>query len=509
MTERNNGVRQRVCRLLRLGRWAWQSVAFAVALFLLSACGSGHSITNTHLVARFDYSMQPLTVDANNDGVIDRYYGRDDGHGRIDGTSPVHNVTPTAAQGWGLILDGCASKGVINGYQWHVARSNFDKTAPSADCRKRLSVPTLGIYKVTLTITDAGHHRATLKKDVPVKDWLIVSIGDSVASGEGNPDVYGRVHGLGSRWSSRRCHRSPRAASARAALQLEKSDPRTSVTFIHVACSGATVDRGLLGPFKGKEPKRAPADIPPQIAQVEDLIGDRQVDALLISVGANDIGFAKFLEECIKKAACWKQEDEVQHKLGQLPAAYASLAACINPIDTPCSATFPDSQGKGHGGSTVGLPSLGVSPSHVYITEYFDPTHDEDGHYCDGIFDFPFVNGIQAEEARWADDAVLTGHAGDHLSFTDSKGKTTSFTLDHDSLNPQVEAAAERWGWDYVGRITATFRTHGYCSKSSWIVHLSETLRRQGNIAGTFHPNENGHVFTGRVLGHDLVSALR
>jgi hypothetical protein len=37
------------------------------------------------------------------------------------------------------------------------------------------------------------------------------------------------------------------AGPARAAQALEQADPRTSVTFVHLACSGATIATGLLG----------------------------------------------------------------------------------------------------------------------------------------------------------------------------------------------------------------------------------------------------------------------
>ena len=55
-------------------------------------------------------------------------------------------------------------------------------------------------------------------------------------------------------WQDERCHRSAFAGSAQAALAIEQADPRTSVTFVHLACSGAKVDVGLLEPYAGAEP---------------------------------------------------------------------------------------------------------------------------------------------------------------------------------------------------------------------------------------------------------------
>ena len=54
-------------------------------------------------------------------------------------------------------------------------------------------------------------------------------------------------------WQDKRCHRSALSGSAQAALRLEQQDPRTSVTFVHLACSGASVVYGLLGRYTGVE----------------------------------------------------------------------------------------------------------------------------------------------------------------------------------------------------------------------------------------------------------------
>ena len=68
------------------------------------------------------------------------------------------------------------------------------------------------------------------------------------------------------------CHRSSIAGSARAALRVEQADPQTSVTFIHLACTGGTVNAGLVGPFH--------ADTDPLQPQVDEAAigGDRLVE---------------------------------------------------------------------------------------------------------------------------------------------------------------------------------------------------------------------------------------
>jgi lysophospholipase L1-like esterase len=123
---------------------------------------------------------------------------------------------------------------------------------------------------------------------IEVKDRLIVSLGDSFASGEGNPDRavrfqrgrvvrYGttdpRLRGYparvgdwrntgdqvftegGAQWLHRPCHRSLYSAHARVALQLAlaDADEHTAVTFLGVACTAAEIENGLFMPHMGND----------------------------------------------------------------------------------------------------------------------------------------------------------------------------------------------------------------------------------------------------------------
>lgn len=123
---------------------------------------------------------------------------------------------------------------------------------------------------------------------IEVKDRLIVSLGDSFASGEGNPDravryQRGRVVRYGStdprlrgyparvgewrntgdqvftdgaaQWLHRPCHRSLYSSHARVALHLAlaDADERTSITFLSVACTAAEVENGLFMPHMGND----------------------------------------------------------------------------------------------------------------------------------------------------------------------------------------------------------------------------------------------------------------
>lgn len=123
---------------------------------------------------------------------------------------------------------------------------------------------------------------------IAVQDILVVGVGDSFASGEGNPDVpvrfsreraadYGEAGAKAdltgyparmgpwkqigdkafieqnARWVDQACHRSLYSQQLRAALQLGIEDPRRAVTFVGLACSGAEITDGLFLRYKGNE----------------------------------------------------------------------------------------------------------------------------------------------------------------------------------------------------------------------------------------------------------------
>ncbi|MGE3712680.1 MAG: hypothetical protein AB7G35_23795, partial [Hyphomicrobiaceae bacterium] len=170
------------------------------------------------------------------------------------------------------------------------------------DKKVRLEVPYPAGAGVSVEI--GGRDVATM--DIHVKDILIVGMGDSFASGEGNPDRpvrfsreraadYARMGPSGSdlsalagyparignwhrigdreflrenaRWLDQACHRSLYSHQLRAALQLSLEDPHRAVTFAGVACSGAEIGIGVFLRYKGNEwvPN------PPEMSQISAL----------------------------------------------------------------------------------------------------------------------------------------------------------------------------------------------------------------------------------------------
>ena len=199
---------------------------------------------------------------------------------------------------------------------------------------------------------------------IRVKDVFIAGLGDSFASGEGNPDMaavftddrdvsYGEspdgmaLDGYPTRpgdwtkigdntflegnakWWNAPCHRSLYSHQVRAALQLAIEQPQRAITFVSFACAGAEITTGLLVQYKGTEWAPHPPDRPqvsavartqcggeqaeekkyhytyslngkvPELNDIFVITCDREksrrIDLLMLSVGGNDIGFARLV----------------------------------------------------------------------------------------------------------------------------------------------------------------------------------------------------------------------
>ena len=362
-------------------------------------------------------------------------------------------------------------------YVWRSAAGSITRQGREG-CRVRQRFEQEGSYPVSLQVRDGEGRVASYNRDVEVQDWLVVSIGDSVASGEGNPEVEGRADKA--TWQSARCHRSSIASPAKAALALEAGDPRSSTTFVHLACSGAEIGIGLLRPYRGIDPPEEATPLPPQVKELERIAAARPVDAVLVSVGANDVSFGPMVSFCIRNWNCLRKpfdpsdpknqqapalEKVVETALGELEGKYAELADRLAGV---------------------------VEPQRTLIVDYFDPTRDENGKFCRiGFPDFIFGSGqIDPTEAEFAATKLLA------------------------PLNQEVARAASTAGWTEVTGIAEASRTHGYCAEEPWVRHFSKSFFSQrGNhffsrLAGALHPNEDGHRETALLLGGALQRVL-
>lgn len=161
-----------------------------------------------------------------------------------------------------------------------------------AKCDQRLLFEVPANTEITIKVSTSESGKAiSVEEKISVEEILIVGLGDSMASGEGNPDVPVRLHpraflqyayddygvspalkflrelgyprrdetGEAAYWIDRRCHRSAYSHQLRAALAIALENSRypesqhRSVTFLSFACSGAEIIKGLLDEYEGKE----------------------------------------------------------------------------------------------------------------------------------------------------------------------------------------------------------------------------------------------------------------
>jgi hypothetical protein len=426
-------------------------------------------------------------------------------------------------------FDGCATaadeaaagnQANDNTYTWTLSGAT-SAPPPNHTCQFTATYPAQGAYTVSLAVAHAGAS-VSYTRQVVVKDWLIVSIGDSYASGESNPDIpLDFMHNIPARWEDTRCHRSALAGPAQAAMALESADPYSSVTYISLACSGAAITRtsfvdddvtrpqgsGILGPYRGIQPPPGVGYsgeqwLPSQIDALAEAVGDRPIDVLIISAGGNDIGFGPVGATCIVNAHCpdalvhfdfdptfddWRSLSSViTYETAHQAGRYDALAAAIN---NP---------------SPVGRSA--INAAHVFLSEYPDPTRNDDGTICPKILDdilvWPF--DMSAAEQSWAIGAVFG------------------------PLNDSVRHAAENHhsnageSWHFVGGIADKFAGdgfgHGYCASDNWIRTASQSVVNQGPFVpgegirqfarfttGTLHPTAQGHA----IYRNQLVAAIR
>ncbi len=203
-------------------------------------------------------------------------------------------------------------------------------------------------------ITRADNSVETISTEIQVRDLLIAGMGDSVAAGEGNPDkpialsddgfcfqrfggpargeyfrpsragyngdkacevesgrlgLDGDWSSHGALWMSPACHRSLYSYQLRTALALAIENPQAAVTFIPLACSGASITAGVLdsqGATDCPPTGRCSGTVPPQLSQLQDALNrarrqmpERKLDLILLTVGANDIKFAGLVADVI------------------------------------------------------------------------------------------------------------------------------------------------------------------------------------------------------------------
>ena len=334
-----------------------------------------------------------------------------------------------------------------------------------------------------------------------VKDLLIAGLGDSFASGEGNPNLpvafsekrrFRNMYperkqndaGGNAVWTDELCHRSLYGQQLRAALQIAVENPQSSITFLDYACSGASIDAGILGPQTyvertasngsgGSVTARAIAggerdsqlyrlmrelcrerpEMRGGIPTCPDGQFRRSLDFLFLSVGGNDIGFSNIVawaslrENASASIASFfgatvSAKEFTRRMRDILPDSYARLAAALEfavPVRSAEDGVF--------------------DPARIVLTAYPDLVTNEAGEICEA-----------APEEGDGEDRYAANQSLDMFSswLTARASRLKAVREQFSILHKRMRDLAGDHGWTFAGRVYADrmFEGHGFCARN-------------------------------------------
>src|SRR5215467_12514708 len=259
-------------------------------------------------------------------------------------------------------------------------------TTASVECSApvRTRAPYGKPTKVTVDLTTPGEPVRRATADIAVRDLLIAGLGDSIASGDGNPDrpialsdegfcfrrfvtaggaQYFRPGRIGfsgdktcdgdlgggddrtewaklsAHWMNAACHRSLYGYQLRAALALAIESPHLAVTFLPLGCTGATINDGLFNGRRSREldcdaaGTACPTTTPAQIAELRAIVARaergqraRALDLVFLTIGANDINFSGLIADIVIEARGERALFSRAGIISSVEAAQAALA---------------------------------------------------------------------------------------------------------------------------------------------------------------------------------------
>lgn len=397
---------------------------------------------------------------------------------------------------------------------------------PCKDDFKFSAITQFGVGDTTLHVS-APSLGLEDKASVIIHDRLILGMGDSFASGEGNPDIPTVVdrNGLESfyqsnndafkngrwmlfthywvakkaEWFNGQCHRSMLSQQVLAALRLAGDDKHASITLMPLACSGAEVLDGVLTsqqnpPGGGKKVIDSQINMAVSglckdgllkenyitvyrghtgsdgmvktVASIKKCLGEIRVpDAILLSIGGNDVAFAPSI--------AW----------ATIPADSRNFAGAravnitnnqIEPVCPKETGRYICEKNKPVGRERINkwlpvyysymqqqLVSTGLvvkGKGTVYLTAYPNPSYLEDGKTLCGVDRSADV----VEQARYSIPVFFRPSVW-QLRFTKDEMKVMNDGL----INPlyrQMKESARKYGWTLVDGYLDTVKMHGICA---------------------------------------------
>jgi hypothetical protein len=369
--------------------------------------------------------------------------------------------------------------------------STFDCAEP-VNLRVRYGRTTLA----NVDVSSGPEAPQRISTEIEVRDIFVAGLGDSIASGEGNPDraialsdegfcfrsylasaatqyyrpsragykggrtceapdslqVWQRQSAL---WFNSACHRSLYSYQTRIALALAVQYPHIAVTYLPLACTGATIPDGLFGAQQAREcpPSKSTAScqggVNAQLTELRAAVSaakrrqpDRNLDLILLSIGANDINFSGLVADVIVDTPTERVLFRRTGVIGSVDDSRATLAR-----DLP----------QGFGKLRDALkPLVGGDLSHVVFVSYANPALAGGGAPCPGgRAGFDIHPSFNADPRRLA--AVSSYVDGEFLPQLKALALCQSGVLCRDPAGDRMS---------FVDAHQTAFADHGFCARA-------------------------------------------
>ncbi len=390
---------------------------------------------------------------------------------------------------------------------WHVAPLSAKKAKRQKyyqrvrkDCTKKvaLDIPYPEGARITVTV----NRKQVVQQVITVKDIFVVGIGDSFASGEGNPDhpvqlsrkraaYYGKdpsgkeLKGYPTRegnwkkvgdkafqskaanWSAKPCHRSLYSYQLRAALQLALENPKRAVTYAGFACAGAQIPIGLFKKYKGTDWAKTYPFLP-QISAVSNAIcgeGSQAIEKDYTSA-YSQLGRVPDLSELVLLKCYNKKRRKIDLLMVSIGGNDVGFSKIVAGAVLKKKSFLSKAATYGHG--------LKVARKELKELKHRYKALNKGLHYILGI---PWSESDRIiltayPSMSYQEDGVslcnnTTGGLSLHSSFKLDKKKLKQGEEFGDELHDVMARSARSLGWTFVDEHRQSFKSHGFCATNS------------------------------------------
>jgi hypothetical protein len=414
-----------------------------------------------------------------------------------DGTK--ENYLNPADHPIGVTISGQAPQDATCVWNFDDGQGPVKQTTAPCNQEVKLRVPFGRPTVATVDIPLGDGTAQRVATEISVRDVLIAGLGDSIAAGEGNPDRAVELEGSfcfrrflrgggsqyfrpgragygddrscengpssptaandwarhGARWMNPACHRSLYSYEVRTALALAIEQPHLAVTLIPLACTGATIGAGM---FAGQRADDCPwvvgiescsGTAPAQFGELKDIMTglhrqapNRNLDMVLLTMGANDVNFAGLVANVVVDAA-------TERLLLKEGGAIASVSDSQKALDND----FPDEFAQMR---TALKPYVGGNLGRVVFVSYGNPAMQAENTPCPGGLDGLDVHpafGADADRLHATAEFVDTKFLPKLKALATCDGKTC-----HDPTTERMT---------FVDGHQAEFDRHGMCARAA------------------------------------------